>query len=91
MGAAFCQVKITAASTTELRDKYDDVVSQAGYENGYSYSGSFSQKPSLEIIPGVWTEKDAREHAMSNDKWDPEAWAYDMGDGRFFVAGWSPS
>ena len=92
MGGEF-QSTTTRAERKNLQDKYAKIVERALWDYGHSgYSGSFAEKPELEIIPGVWTEEEAEKDCSNrNDKWGP-AWAYKLHEiGEWYIGGWCSS
>jgi len=95
MGAYYEEARLTAESEKELKDKYQNLVAHEQYMNGHGgYSGTFAEKPQLRIIRGMYnptTEDEAYEHCSNeNDKWGP-AFAYYVGDYRWYIGGWCSS
>ena len=79
----------------ELYDRYAAIVRQAQYEHGHAgYSGTFAEKPELEIqdgAPDFGNRKAAEEHCCeNNDKWGP-SFAYYLGAGSWYIGGWCSS
>jgi len=92
MGAAYQETIIHAKNKGEFFEAYGKYFKQECWEHGHSgYSGTFAEKPEVEIRPGTWDRYGAEEDAEEyNDKWGP-AWAYNLGDGTYYVGGWCSS
>lgn len=92
MGANFETINVIAQDKESLKKQWADIVQRAFYDYGHSgYSGSFAEKEGLQIMPGKWAERLAYDHALNNNpKWGP-AWAYQVADDEWFIAGWCSS
>ena len=77
----------------ELQRRYDDICDSCAYEYGHSgYTGTFAEaKGRLSIQPGTWDMDKAAEHCEDkHQKWEP-AFAYDLGNGQWYVGAWCSS
>ena len=95
MGAYYEEMIMVAEDSFELCSKYADFFQDQQYEHGHGgYSGIFAEKPRLEIIKNMHdpvTRKEAEEHCEEeNDKWGP-AFAYYLGENRWYIGGWCSS
>jgi hypothetical protein len=92
MGAYYQSATINAKDEKELKEKYRDLVEQCRWESGHGgYSGTFAEKWDLRIIRGAFGREEAEGHCEDkNDKWGP-SYAYDLGDGLWYVGGWCSS
>ena len=96
MGAEFNEEIFEDMSVDELKQAYQKEVEECLYNFGHSgYSGTFAEKPDLEIqtIPNIPnpTEEEARTFADDrNDKWEA-SFAIKLDSGKWFVGGWCSS
>lgn len=100
MGGEFQAIEIYLYEGETLEERFHKVVAGAQWDFGHAgYSGTFAEK-----IEGVrvidrpqkygfeyWQRDDAQNHAHEyNEKWGP-AFAYLIGEGHYYVAGWCSS
>jgi len=92
LGGEYREDIIFASTERELRQKYNELVECHLYMYGHSgYSGSFAEKPELKIIPGAFIQETASVECQdTNDKWGP-SFAYNIGDGKYYIGGWCSS
>lgn len=88
------EISTTLENTTPetLQENYRKLYEQALYDHGHSgYSGSFAEKPDVEIRkPPIdkkyWDLEKAKEDSQDNDKWGP-SWAYQLDKDTFWLGG----
>jgi len=93
MGAQFDSTVIEAKDKSEAYDAYSEVKAARAWEYGHGgYTGTFAEAGfGLTFQTGTWTLEKALEHCEDNHpKWEA-AWAYDIGDGKWFVGAWCSS
>jgi hypothetical protein len=93
MGAAMDSRVVECKGRDDLLLRvWRQTVEDARYMHGHGgYTGTLAEKWEVVIIPGTWDEEGASEHCVeNNDKWGP-AFAYNLGDGRWYIGGWCSS
>ena len=93
MGADFDSTTIRAKNEQELRNAYAAVQRDCAWEHGHGgYTGTFAEAaPGLTIQRGIWNYEEAVTHCEDNHpKWEA-AWAYNLGNGKWFVGAWCSS
>ena len=81
----------TAENEADLNEKYEKIYLNDLLDFGRGgYTGSFAEKPAVELITGKWKLDAARDDADNNPKWGP-TWAYNIDDGGTYFAGWCSS
>lgn len=89
MGAVYQGSVIELKDIKDLRNTFHRLCEDDAYECGHGgYTGTFAEKPSVELMRGIYTKEQAREHCEEhNDKWGP-AFAYCLGDNKYYIGGW---
>ena len=96
MGAYYQEEIVIVDNEKELQKKFDRIVEQCLYDYGHNgYTGTLGEKTELEVkkLPGrvFWLIDEAKKYAFeSNDKWGP-AWAYQLSENEWLIAGWCSS
>ena len=95
MGVKFQEWQLSAP-VEELPTYFANKVRECQREFGFSgYTGTFAEKAEagvlLQYSQTVWGLEQARKHCQENNtRWDP-AFAYLIGDYRWYIGGWCSS
>lgn len=98
MGGIYEEMQLPYMPANRVREKWPGIVSESRWENGHGgYSGSFAEKPEIEIYDGPHfkTDDEARDYIQDhNDKWGPATAAWVEGpepEGHWYIGGWCSS